>query len=92
VHIDFTNRKIRQQPIFINGTHVPYASTSKYLVMNLDDKIGWEEHIKKKHDELNMKFRKIYLLLGRNSGLSVQNKLILYEQVILSVLSYGIQL
>jgi hypothetical protein len=27
VHIDFTN-KIKQQPIFINGTKVPYANTA----------------------------------------------------------------
>jgi hypothetical protein len=32
VHIDFTN-KIRQQPIFINGTKVPYANTAKYFGM-----------------------------------------------------------
>jgi hypothetical protein len=31
VHIDFTNNKIIQQPIFINGTKVPYANTAKYL-------------------------------------------------------------
>jgi hypothetical protein len=33
VHTDLTNKKIRQQPIFINGTKVPYASTAKYLCM-----------------------------------------------------------
>jgi hypothetical protein len=30
VHIDFTNKKIRQQ-IFIDGTQVPYANTAKYV-------------------------------------------------------------
>jgi hypothetical protein len=60
--------------------------------MTLDAKLRWKEHIKKKRDELNMKFRKIYWLLGRNSELSVHNKLILYKQVIRSVWSYGIQL
>jgi hypothetical protein len=29
VHIDFTNKKIRQQPIFINVTQVPYTNTAK---------------------------------------------------------------
>jgi hypothetical protein len=47
VHIDFTD-KIRQQPIFINGTQVPYASTAKYLGTNLHAKLRWKEHIKKK--------------------------------------------
>jgi hypothetical protein len=43
--------------------------------MTLDAKLRWKEHIKKKRDELNMKFRKMYWLLGRNSELSVHNKL-----------------
>jgi hypothetical protein len=49
-----TNKKIRQQPIFINGTNVPYANTEKYLGMTLDAKLWWKEHIKKTRDELNV--------------------------------------
>jgi hypothetical protein len=56
VHIDFTDNKIQQQPIFINDTKVPYANTAKYLGMTLDVKLRWKEHIKKKRDELNIKF------------------------------------
>jgi hypothetical protein len=48
VHIDFINKKIKQQPIFINGTKVPYANTAKYLGMTLDAKLRWKEYIKKK--------------------------------------------
>jgi predicted GIY-YIG superfamily endonuclease len=51
VHTDFTNNKIKQQPIFIKGTKVPYANTAKYLGMTLDAKLRWKEHIKKKRDE-----------------------------------------
>jgi hypothetical protein len=75
VHTDFTNNKIKQQPIFISGTKFPYASTAKYLGMTLDAKLRWKEHIKKKRDELNIKFRKMYWLLGCNSELLVHNKL-----------------
>jgi hypothetical protein len=60
--------------------------------MTLDVKLGWKEHIKKKRDELNIKFRKMYWLLGRNSELSIHSKLKLYKQVIRPVWSYGIQL
>jgi hypothetical protein len=60
--------------------------------MTFDAKLRWKEHIKKKRDELNIKFKKMYWLLGRNSKLSVHNKLILYKQVIRPVWSYGIQL
>jgi hypothetical protein len=92
VHIDFTNNKIKQQPIFINGTKVQYANAAKYLGMTLGAKLPWKEHIKKKRDEINIKFRKVYWLLGRNSELSVHNKFTLYKQVIRPVWSYGVQL
>jgi hypothetical protein len=75
IYIDFTNKKIRQQPLFINGTKVPYANTAKYLAINLDAMLRWKENIKEKRYELNIKFRKMYWLLGRNSELSVHNKL-----------------
>jgi hypothetical protein len=78
--------------IFINGTKVPYANTAKYLGITLDAKLQWKEHIKEKRDELNIRFRKMYWLFGRNSELSVHNKLTLYKQVIRPVWSYGIHL
>jgi hypothetical protein len=60
--------------------------------MTLDAKLRCKEHIKKKRNELNIKFRKMYWLLGHNSELSIHNKIILYKQVIRPVWSYGIQL
>jgi uncharacterized protein YeeX (DUF496 family) len=53
---------------------------------------GGKSILRKKRDELNIKFSKIYWSLGRNSELSVHNKLTLYKQVVLPVWSYGIQL
>jgi hypothetical protein len=64
LHIDFTYKKFRQQPV-ISGTQVPYANTAKYLGMTLDAKLRW-----------NIKFRIKYWLLGHNSELSAHNKLI----------------
>jgi hypothetical protein len=91
VHTDCTETMIRQQ-IFISGRQVPYANTAKYLGMTLDVKLWWKQHINKKRDELIIKFRKMYWLLGLNSELSAHNKLTLYRQVIRPVWSYGIQL
>jgi hypothetical protein len=47
VHIDFINNKIKQQPIFINGTKVPYANTAKYLGMTLYANLRWKVCIRK---------------------------------------------
>jgi hypothetical protein len=92
VHVDFTNKRITQWPIYINGTQIPYANTVKYFGMTLGIKLRWKEHIKMKRDKLNTIFRKLYWLLGHNSELSIYNKLILYKQVLRPVWSYGIQL
>jgi hypothetical protein len=73
-----------------NTDFEPYKFMS--VLQYSDVKLWWKEHIKKKSDELNAKFRKMHRLLGRNSELSVHNKLILYKQVIHPIWSYGIQL
>jgi uncharacterized protein YeeX (DUF496 family) len=77
-----------KQPIFISGIKVPYANTAKYLLM---PSCGGKSILRNKRDELNIKFRKMYWLLGLNSELSIHNKIILYKQVIRPVWSYGIQ-
>jgi hypothetical protein len=51
-------KKIRQQPIFINGTQVPYANTAKYLVMSLEPSYGKRTYSEKKHDVLKIKLGK----------------------------------
>lgn len=45
-----------------------------------------------KRDELGLKYRKMYWLMGRNSSLSIYNKLLLYKQILKPVWTYGIQL
>lgn len=76
----------------INNIRIPYANEAKYLGMTLDTKLRWKEHILIKKEELNIKFRKMYWLLGRNSELSTHNKLLLYKQILKPIWTYGIQL
>jgi hypothetical protein len=61
--------------------------------MMLDAKIRWKPHVKeKKKEELELKYRKMYWLMGRYSALSVNNKLMLYQQVLKPIWTYGIHL
>lgn len=90
-HVNFTNRRINTIPVEINS-QVPYANTAKYLGMTLDAKLKWKAHVKKKKEELNIRFRKIHWLIGKNSELTTQNKLLLYRQILKPVWTYGIQL
>jgi len=79
IHINFTNRCLEHIPITINNQKVPYANTAKYLGMTLDSKLRWKAHVKKKREELDLRYKKMYWLIGRNSSLSLHNKLIIHK-------------
>ena len=60
--------------------------------MTLDARLYWKEHIKIERKQLDMVRAKMEWLIGRNSKLSLHNKLLLYKQILKPVWSYGIQL
>jgi hypothetical protein len=91
-HVNFTNRKVRYIRVTIDGNRIPLSNTAKYLGMTLDAKLRWKEHVKKKVEELNIKHRKVKWPLGRKSQLSIENKILVYNQIIKPVWTYGIQL
>jgi len=92
VHINFTNQKTTPFAVTVNSQKIPYSNTAKYLGMTLDAKLRWKEHVKKKKEEINIKFRRMQWLMGRNSQLSLHNKILLYKQIIKPIWAYGIQL
>ena len=50
--------------------------------MTLDAKFRWKPHVKKKREELGLRYKRIYWLIGRVSSLSLHNKLLLYKQIL----------
>ena len=92
IHVNFTNRKINYHPVELNNNTIPCKETAKYLGLNLDAKLKWKEHVKKKTEESKLKYKNMYWLLGRNSQLSIRNKVLVYKQVLKQVWTYGLQL
>lgn len=92
IHINFTNKNDKYCEVFLNGNKVPYGNTAKYLGMTLDTKLRWKAHVKKKREELDLRYKNMYWLLGKQSKLSIQNKLLIYKQVLMPVWTYGAQL
>jgi hypothetical protein len=91
VHINFINRRFEYIPVRINNQKVLYANTAKYLVMTLDAKLQWKAHVKKKRQELDLRYKNIHWLKGRNFSLSLHNKLLIYKQILKPVWTYSIQ-
>ncbi|CAG9138207.1 unnamed protein product, partial [Plutella xylostella] len=91
-HITFTLRRDNCPPVKLGDEVLPHQTVVKYLGFHLDRKQIWKTHIQNKRDELNQKYRSLSWLLGRQSKLSVNNKLLIYKAVLKPVWTYGIQL
>jgi len=77
---------------FLNGVQIPQAESAKYLGMHLDSKLNWKHHVRKKAEQIKIKQREMYWLIGRHSKLSLNCKRLIYESIIKPIWTYGIQL
>lgn len=92
VHVTFGLRKGDCPPVKLGNHPLPHCDVVKYLGIHLDRKLTWRKHLQIKRDELNLKYRRLYWLLGRNSRLSLDNKLLIYKTTLKPIWTYGIQL
>lgn len=92
VHVTFALRKGDCPPVQLGNSTLPHNNSVKYLGMHLDRRLTWQKHIKTKREELNIRYKLLYWLLGRNSKLSTDNKLLIYKSVLKPLWMYGIQL
>jgi hypothetical protein len=60
--------------------------------MTLEATLRWKKHVKHTREELGLKYKEIYWLMGRRSALSIYNKLLPYKQILRPVWTYGLQL
>lgn len=91
-HITFTLRRHTCPPVKFNDVNLPQQEEVKYLGLTLDRRLTWKSHILNKCTQIKLKFNKMYWMVGRNSKLSLDNKLLLYKSIIMPIWKYGIQL
>jgi len=60
--------------------------------VRLEAKLRWKAHLKKEREEVGLKYKKMYWLMGRRSALSLHNKQMVYKQILKPVWAYGLQL
>ncbi|KAJ0183777.1 hypothetical protein K1T71_000200 [Dendrolimus kikuchii] len=92
LHITFTLRKGDCPPVHLGENILPHSDRVKYLGMHLDRRLTWKYHAQTKRDEMNLKYKTMLWLLGRNSKLSIDNKLLIYNMVLKPIWTYGIQI
>ena len=78
--------------MFIDGKDIPRKDTARYLGIFLDKKLNYKEHVKIKRNELNLRLRQMYWMLGSHSPISLANKRLIYLTILKPVWCYGIQI
>lgn len=91
-HITFSLRKEATPTINLNRIPIPQVDCVKYLGIHMDKRLTWGAHVKAKRNQLNLKTKKMYWLLGYKSELSTENKLLLYKALLKPIWTYGLEL
>lgn len=92
IQVTYTLRKGDCPPVTFNGVTIPTSNCVKYLGLHIDRRLNWKQHVKHKKEQLNIKTRKMYWLIGPKSQLNLENKVIIYKTILKPVWTYGIQL
>lgn len=91
-YVTFAFRRDNYSTTTRNTIRLQQAKTVKYLVIHLDRKLPWRNHIFTEMKQLGTKFNQMYWLLGRKSYLSTESKLLLYKTTFKSFWACGISL
>ncbi|XP_075150936.1 thioester-containing protein 1 allele S3-like [Haematobia irritans] len=91
-HITFTLKQGSCPSVQMNQIVLPQETEAKYLGLYLDNKLNWKHHIKIKRKAVDLQVNKMNYLIGSNSKLSLENKLLSYKCIIKPIWTYGIQL
>lgn len=92
IQISPTDRSFHFQLPSTNSASTNTRTLTQRNILTLDAKLRWKEHILIKLKQLKTIKKKLYWMIGRQSKLSIHNKLMLYKQIMKPVWIYGIQL
>jgi hypothetical protein len=89
--LNFSLRRGQCRAVFLNNIQIPASPSTKYLGIYLDNYLTWKEHITKRK-QIELKIKDMYWLIGRNSKLSLENKILLYKTIIKPIWTCGAEI
>lgn len=75
-------------PVKMDNIRIPTATEATYFGLHLT----WKIHIQAKRKQLDLKFRQNVRILGQQSKLSHQDKILLHKTILKSIWVYGLHL
>lgn len=92
VQVNFTLCTKPCPQLTFNAEPIPVKDSVCYLGVHLDSKLNWNTHIKKKKTQISLKVKSLHWLLRKESGMSLENKLLIYKVVIAPIWKYALEL
>ncbi|GFT74559.1 RNA-directed DNA polymerase from mobile element jockey [Trichonephila clavipes] len=85
----FTKKRKLPPPPTMYNTTIPWSQSTKYLGIIFDKNLTWRTHIQHTRNKFRKIMFKLYPLIGRNSELSRDNKVLLFTAIMRPILAYG---
>lgn len=77
--------------IRVKGVELDWVPSVKYLGVNLDTRLSFNEHVTKTIKKVNVAIKMLYPFINRKSLLCNDNKIIIYKVIFQAILLYGCQ-
>ncbi|GBN41845.1 RNA-directed DNA polymerase from mobile element jockey [Araneus ventricosus] len=85
----FTRRRKVPDPPKLYRRAFNWSKETKYLGVTLASRLTYDKHITNINKRTRTAKAKLYLLLGRNSKLSLKNMLLLYKTILRPIMTYA---
>jgi len=82
-------RFIQPRPVTLFGEPIEWVETTRYLGVTLDTRLTWSPQIDQVRKRAAQRLGMLGPLLNRKSDLSVRNGVLLYKQLICSMMDYA---
>jgi len=91
-NITFSLKRETCLAVTLNAQHIPQRETAKYLGIHFDCRLTCQKHIYTERKQLGLQLHRMYWITGRKSKLSLENKLLIYKNILKPIWTYGIPL
>jgi hypothetical protein len=88
--VNFSLRREQCPAVFRNNIHIPASPSAKYYLFRQPSNL--ERTHKKKTQTDRLKNKDMYWLIGRNSKVSLENKILLHKTIIKPIWTYGVEI
>lgn len=82
-------RYLPSRPVRLNGANVDWKNSVRYLGVHIDRGLTFKSHVDKAVEKNELMIKVLYPLIGRDSKLSLKNKILVFKQIYRPSLSFA---